>query len=354
MTEAAQIAQRVYWQTLNDMLHPATKNRLPMPGFDEEFIDLPDYILRITHRIWEQKNIALCTRHYAEICPVHTLSGYVERVEDVVQGTFNTIAAFPDRSLIGEDVIWSDDGDDGLYSSHRITSIMSNTGAPSEFASHTTFQTGRVTTIADCVCKDNKIVYEWLMRDNSFLVKQLGISVVDAARHMAAQPANDTFVQWYQTERERTLRLDAMSCNNNPPPALLSLVEELVNEVFIKKNLHRLNTLYHPGATVLWPGGREAVGIPAIGGLLTQWLSQFRNLSAVIDHVAVVALSEHRFNVAVRWGLAGDFQGTLAGENIQKPSYILASSHFVINHQRIEQERTVFDEVAQLVNLLRL
>jgi len=35
-------------------------HKSPMAGFDDEFIDIVDYILRITYRIWEGKQIGLC------------------------------------------------------------------------------------------------------------------------------------------------------------------------------------------------------------------------------------------------------------------------------------------------------
>ena len=36
-----------------------------MAGFDDEFTDIVDYILRITYRIWEGKQIGLCYDYYS-------------------------------------------------------------------------------------------------------------------------------------------------------------------------------------------------------------------------------------------------------------------------------------------------
>jgi hypothetical protein len=38
------------------------------------------------------------------------------------EGTRAVLAAFPDRTLVGEAVIWSGDEEEGYLSSHRITS----------------------------------------------------------------------------------------------------------------------------------------------------------------------------------------------------------------------------------------
>ena len=137
---------QVYWSQLEELMCPTKEKSQTLAGFDEEFVDIVDYIIRITHRIWEQKNVGLCYQYYSEICPVFMLGGYCESVEQVVQNTLKTIAAFPDRCLIGENIIWREEDDNTYYSSHLITSIMTNTGT-SEFGP-TTNKTGRVTTIA--------------------------------------------------------------------------------------------------------------------------------------------------------------------------------------------------------------
>ena len=48
---------QVYWQPLEKLMNPKDKKSQALSGFDEEFIDIVDYIIRITHRIWEQKNV---------------------------------------------------------------------------------------------------------------------------------------------------------------------------------------------------------------------------------------------------------------------------------------------------------
>ena len=40
-----------------------------MRGFDAEFTDIVDYILRITYRIWEGKQVGLCYDYYSADCP---------------------------------------------------------------------------------------------------------------------------------------------------------------------------------------------------------------------------------------------------------------------------------------------
>ena len=349
------ITQDVQWQDLAQMLSPTRAKTQTLAGFDDEFVDIADYILRITHRIWEQKNIGRCYDYYGDYCPVHTLGGYCDSVDVVVQNTLKTIAAFPDRSLIGEDVIFAQEPDEVYYSSHRITSIMTNKG-PSEFGLPTG-KTGRVTTIADCMCKDNKIYYEWLMRDNSFLIAQLGIDLMDAARFQASAPCNDTFVSWINDEYQRTEQGKAMDWSplNDKDAQYGDFVKQWAERIFNDKMFNQLADFYHPAAAVQWPGGRQATGIAALSGMLVNWLATCPDATMVVDHLCVTHYDDERVHLAVRWGVAGTYnaQTEQMNEFSGQPHYVLGASHFELENGLICRECTVFDEVAATANLIR-
>ena len=143
-----------------------------MRGFAAEFRDLNHYIRVITERIWEGRRIDDIRLYYSDPCVVETAMSVSTSIEDVVNGTRATLAMFPDRRLLAEDVIASGDADGGFLSSHRIISTMTHLGDGSFGKA-----TGRrihARTIADCVCKDNQIVHEWLVRDHSAIALQIG------------------------------------------------------------------------------------------------------------------------------------------------------------------------------------
>jgi hypothetical protein len=136
-----------------------------MTGFDAEFRDLDEYIRVITARIWEGRRIDDIRAYYSDPCVVETPSSVSTSVEDVISGTRATLQQFPDRRLLAEDIIQSGDAERGFLSSHRIISTMTHQG-DGNFgrASGTKIH---VRTIADCVCKDNRIIHEWLVRDQA-------------------------------------------------------------------------------------------------------------------------------------------------------------------------------------------
>ncbi|MEE3122333.1 MAG: nuclear transport factor 2 family protein, partial [SAR324 cluster bacterium] len=144
-----------------------------MKGFDPEFINLKDYILKITHRIWEERGVDRIRDYYAEHAPVKTPSSITFHVEDVVRFTLQTLQMFPDRQLLGEDVIGSEDLPGTFYSSHRILSNMTHQG--DGFFGPPTGVKIRTRIIADCICSENKVIDEWMVRDQSAIVKQIGL-----------------------------------------------------------------------------------------------------------------------------------------------------------------------------------
>ncbi len=151
-----------------------------MKGFDSEFKDLDHYIRVITDRIWEGGRIDDIRLYYSDPCIVETPASVSTRLQDVVDGTRATLAMFPDRRLLAEDVLQSGDEDGGFLSSHRIISTMTHRG-DGMFGK----ASGRLVharTIADCVCKDNRIVHEWLVRDQGAIALQIGSTPRDLAQ----------------------------------------------------------------------------------------------------------------------------------------------------------------------------
>jgi len=235
---------------------------------------------------------------------------------------------------------------------------MTNKG-DSEFGP-ATGNTGRVTTIADCVCQNNKIVYEWLMRDNSFLVKQLGISITDAAIYQTQFPIPAAFTQWIENEYTRVRQGQSMlgSTTCSVDDAYIDFAHAWITSLFNKKNLGYLAQFYAVNAAVQWPGGRNTVGLVGIAGMLNQWLSECPNAVATLDHIALSYFDEEHIDMAIRWSLAGNYNGRTSATRqfTGQPYFILGASHFRIaihDKLRICEEWTVFDEVAALANLYR-
>jgi predicted ester cyclase len=271
------------------------------------YATLPDYILGITERIWEQRGIHLIHRWYAPDCLVHTPSGPVRGAQAVVQGTLETLHAFPDRQLLGEDVIWSDDGEAGLHSSHRVHSTMTHQGEG--LFGPPTGRPVAVRTIADCLVKDGVIVAEWLVRDQSAMALQLGLDPVAFGRRLGAEDAARGLAGWHRDALPAIRRGEPETpAIRHAHPAAEALAFTL-EAAFNRADLAALAALHDRAVILALPGHRQAAGVPALDAFVIGYLAAFPDARLVVDHCIALEEQGRPVRVAARWRLAGTHAG---------------------------------------------
>jgi len=153
-----------------------------MKGFDPKFTDFPDYILKITREIWEDRGIATLNHYYTQDIPMRFPEGVSIGNQQTINGTLATLAEFPDRELTGEDVIWSGNEEEGFLSSHRLLTMGTHTGGG--YFGPATGKRFVIRAIADCAAINDQINDEWLIRDTAGIVIQLGGDPKEFARDL--------------------------------------------------------------------------------------------------------------------------------------------------------------------------
>ena len=340
---------------LSELLNPKGGRRMNLPGFDDEFVDFPDYIVRITDRIWHERQVELCLKYYAPDSLIHTQSGQVSGAQTVVDNTYATLEAFPDRVLDPDNVIWSEDapqpGSDNpvFYSSHLITSKMTNLG-PSEFGD----ATGRkikVITIADCACRDNVVFEEWLVRDYATVVRQMGFDVDETTRKLAIRDIETGFnlIAHHAKHHESVLRApvrltDKPDSAEKDPNAF---AKSFFSQIWSDKVSSQLSDFYDFRVDATYPDERIFYGHDQIAPFLHDLFAAIPDTKMKVEHVADIPYLENTRDIAVRWSLAGThtgngFYGEATGANV----YIMGVSHFRVMNGRIRQEVTIWDDVA--------
>ncbi|MCX7378217.1 MAG: nuclear transport factor 2 family protein [Alphaproteobacteria bacterium] len=143
-----------------------------MEGFDPKWTSPEHYIIGITKEIWEDRGIATLQEYYATSMVVRSPGGLVLGNDGVIAATMATLSEFPDRTLLGEDVIWCEDADGGFLSSHRI--LTTATHAREGVFGPATGKRLTYRVVADCAARANVIHDEWLIRDQAAIVRQMG------------------------------------------------------------------------------------------------------------------------------------------------------------------------------------
>ena len=331
-----------------------TKRRQPLAGFDEDYVDIVDYIVRCTHKIWEERSVGLIYTHYSSNIVIHTADGTTYGRDRVIADSIKTMNAFPDIRLFADDVIWSGNDQDGFHSSHRISWTGHNRG-------HSIYgpPTGRKVVrygVAQCLVKENRVIEEWICRDELALVRQLGYDEHALAREMARKAADTGIAPPVPPALGEVGRLNGQSTPEPPvTPAgeddIEGFVRRSFHEIWNWRLLNKLRDYYAPNYLAWVPPYRKIHGQSDYMVWILSLMAAFSDLSLTVDHVCSMGTTRAG-RVATRWWLQGTHDGPGSfGEPTGKRINILGITHQQMRDGQFVQEWTCFDQFALLKQL---
>ena len=313
-----------------------------MEGFDKKFKDFPDYILKITYQIWEEKDVDSIMQYYAEGIPVRFPDGIIYGPETVVKATYATLKEFPDRQLLGEDVIWIGNDTEGYLSSHRILSraTHANNGVYGE-------ATGKKLTyrvIADCACKNNQVYDEWLVRDQGSIIRQLNLDPKTYATQLIDhQGGLDNCPTPFNKNTDPDLKYTQIKL---PDQNIGYEYADILKNIF-SKNLDIIENCYDRAINQEQPGGFTGYGWQDVKTFWSSLLSAFPDASFKIEHVSFLNEPNEYAKAAVRWSLSGIHSGSgNFGEPSHADVYVMGISHAEFGPRGIKNEWVLFDETS--------
>jgi len=321
-----------------------TEKKQNLNGFDKDYNDFVDYIMKITHRIWEEKGVGIIYDTYHNNVIMHSGSQNITGIKEVISGTIQTLHAFPDRRLIGQNVIWSRFDKNGYFSSHRIMSTATNLG-DSSFGPATGKKINFRTAV-ECAVEDNRIHEEWLVRDNLWIVKQLGFDPHELAKGLAKASALKT-----PSLQSRFGLCEAMEGQLSPKlyvakdSSVGEMILEMISRIYNYKLFNEVKNYYHENAVLHYICDRDLVGYKEIQGMLLSLFASFPNASFEVDRVTYnQRAKENEWDAAVRWRLRGLHEGIgFFGKPSGKPIEILGINHYHIAQNKVKEEWMTFD-----------
>lgn len=325
-----------------------------MKGFDSKFKEFPDYIIGITEEIWEKRGIATLHDYYAPDIVVRSPASIVVGNKDVIGATMSTLAEFPDRQLLGEDVIWSGTPEQGMLSSHRILSTA--THRHSGVYGEATGKRLRYRIIADCHAINNQINDEWLIRDQAAIVRQLGVNPKDYARQQIADEGGPELCA-----RPFTAALDKQGPytgkgNDNEWGLRLS---DILNRI-MDADIAVVRQAYDRAAHLEYPGGETCESYSAAEEFWMGLRASFPSARFTLEHVIGRDDPFMPPRAAIRWSLQGKHDGIgRFGLPTGHDVYVMGITHVEFGalgsaEPRIRREWTLFDDTAVWKQILLL
>jgi predicted ester cyclase len=327
-----------------------------LDGFDAIYTDIVDYIVRCTHRIWDERDIGLIYTHYTHNCVLYGTLGTLYDREDVVRDTIQRLVSFPERRGMATQVIWNGNDRDGFYTSHLVTGSGRHTQS-----GHFGKPTGRAfvsRTIADCMVFRNRIHREWVVADTMAIIRQLGLDA-DAYAERVAAGLRDKGVAWVDIGENRRLP------GQYPPPAEADVsiantaLEEhtlrWLHQVFNRRMFGTIHQVYAPTAQYHGPLMRELYGPAAVLHQSLGLIGSIPDGAHTPQHICSVDSAEGGTKVAVRWVIEGHHLGYGVLEALGAPTgkrlQVMGMSHYHYKNGKIVDEWTVYDELSLLVQI---
>lgn len=312
-----------------------------MEGFDPKFASFPEYIIGITREIWEDRRISAIREYYAKDIIVRSPASIVKGNEGVVAATMSTLAEFPDRTLLGEDVIWCGEPKAGMLSSHRILSQA--THAKDGLYGKATGKKLRYRIIADCHAVKNQVNDEWLIRDQGAIVRQLGWCPREYARDIvAAEGGPENCQRPFSPKADRKGAYKGRGNDSEWGKRYADILERMMASGF-----DAIPASYDRACHLEYAGGVTGHGH---GDADSFWLglrASFPDARFTISHRMGMEEGQMAPRAALRWSLDGVHSGHGAfGPPSGAKVHVMGISHAEFGPWGLRREWAVYDETA--------
>lgn len=338
------------------LLNPGGGRRQPMRGFEDTYVDIVDYIVRITHRIWEEKEIGYIYNTYRHNARVTDDFGLQYGREKIVADTVHTINAFPDIRIFADEIIWAGDDSAGFHTSHRGVMIGHNTGW-SKYGS----PTGRrivVWAIANCSSLENEIYEEWVLYNTSALLQQLGFDLRRKARELANErdelsPPLDV----------RTGEPERLPGQGKPPHLAPPATDPFDIEAFLRwgfhytwnwRNVGHVDRTHASTLRFHGPTNRVYYGRGEYKSFILSLLAMFPDLALQIDDLYWMGNQHDAYLSSTRWSAVGTHCGWGSyGKPTGRRVHIWGITQHSIRNGQIVEEWMLFNEFELMQQIYR-
>lgn len=325
-------------------------------GFDPDYRNIVDYIVRITHRIWEtdEREVEYIEDCYSDDSLVYDDYGLQTGNTKIVADTHHTTGAFPDIILDAEEVIWAGDDKVAFHTSHLTRIIATNT-KPSRYGEATNAKVSFV-VIANCVAKGNDIFLEHVMYNTSAMLQQLGIDLWEEAERLVADPP----AGWPRTAQVWN---ELRSATAPKSPLSQSQPVDGFDPDEFARNVH--NNIWNGDGTAINASYRQDVqfegtteraftGADKYQAYVLELRDSFPDLKLQVDEVYWMGNEQEGYLISTRWSAEGTHS---AGSHYKEPTgaacQIWGITQWRVRQGKVEQEWQLFNEFDLMMQIAK-
>lgn len=310
-----------------------------MRGFDDRWVDYPDYLLGTTHEIWEKRGLTARMRdYYSPNVVVRTPGGVRQGEPAVSRDVLAGMQEFPDRKLLGEDVIWSGDPDAGMLGSLRCLSTATRGSGAAGSRQAVSFR-----SMWDCYGRDNQICDAWLVSDTGAVLAQTGQDPQAYVRDLIEKEGGPDAAEWPLTPHSDVQGpYNGRGNDNASGERLVDLLSRLVDAEF-----SAIPKAYDRACHLEYAGGMTGHGHAAADQFWLPLRAAFPSAEFRIEHVIGRDDPMMPPRAAVRWSMWGAHDGWGAfGAPTGAEVYILGITHAEFGPRGLRREYTLYDIAA--------
>ncbi len=321
--------------------------------------DPREYITSWTDRIWIKRGLGRIHDHYAPEVKVHTCYGETYDLKNVIGNSIQRMVAFPNRGGGHDDVVWESRGANAFISAHRVLNNATHSG-PWTYgpATHRDWVNR---SMAHCLVRDNKVVEEWVVRDEFAVLQGLGMDPYVVAAELSerspvlgATMQADTnagpFAGSITNPVERGI-------SGERPKRYVSECQMIVDyfeQVWNGRNFDKVADYCDDTIVCQTVRMRRVMQIANFQMEIMRLLAAFPDGIMEVRDLVVHDSADLGMRIGVIWLMRGTYGGApVYGRVNCAPVNILGSSHFELRNGKIIREYRIFDEISVIAQIIK-
>ena len=324
-----------------------------MRGFESTYQNIIDYIVRITYKIWEDRDVEYIRDTYSDTSLVYDDYGLQLGCEKIVADTHHTTGAYSDIKLIADEIIWAGNDEIGYHTSHR-TIIRGTNDGDSNYGPATNKNID-VVVIANCVALENEIFLEHVLYNNSSMLLQLGLDLDDMVSKLVASPPTG----W---PRDAATWDGLRNAANPEKPISVSspisgfdvdrFARTHLDQLWNKRDYDVLSSAYDANLSFQGPTDRKFSGVKPYQEFLSSIVTAFPDLELQVDEVYWMGNDKDGYLNSERWSAMGTHSGAgIYGDPTDRPVQLWGITQHEIVNGRIVKEWMLFNELDLMMQL---